>query len=188
MARVFSIAAVGAFALVVATGCSSAVQPTPTASLMPTASSDSSVITTPGAGAPASGESICTAMAEPLVLAAVGEAVAAPQFGDVAGGDGTYCFFAATDDAGTSVEVQFDAMSQAEFNTLAGVLGVEDPTVGVGRSAFSLDRAYTGGPGASVLAWDEGQAATVLIEREGADAAVLIAAAKAIAAKVLADL
>jgi hypothetical protein len=126
-------------------------------------------------------------MTEPLVLAALGGAAGEPQFGDVAGGDGVYCYFPAALDNGVSVEVQFDAMSQAEFNTLSQTLGVTDPLVAVGRSAFTKPGAYTGVPGASVIGWDEGQAAIVLIEREG-DQTLMTEAAKAIAVKVLADL
>jgi hypothetical protein len=127
-------------------------------------------------------------MAEPLVLAALGEPAAEPQFGDVAGADGVYCFFPATADAATSVEVQYSTMSQAAFNQLAETLGAEDPLAGVGRSAFTREGAYTGVDGASVLAWDDGETAVVLIERAGADQAALTETAKQIAAAVLAAL
>jgi hypothetical protein len=126
-------------------------------------------------------------MAEPLVVAALGEAIGESQFGEVAGGDGVYCYYSAASGEGIAVETQFDLMTQDEFNDLAETLGATTPFAGVGRSAFTMDGAYTGGPGATLLAWDEGQGVTVLIERDG-DQAEMTEAAKQIAAKVLADL
>jgi hypothetical protein len=127
-------------------------------------------------------------MTGPLVAAALGEDAGAPQFGDIAGGDGVYCFFPAAADAATGIEVQFSVMTQEAFNDLAETLGAEDPLAGVGSSAFTRPGAYTGGEGASVLAWDEGETVVVLIERTGADQAALTEAAKQVAAAVLAGL
>lgn len=143
-------------------------------------------IPTPEPGVEGSAEAVCAAMTDTLVQAALGASADEPQFGDVAGGDGVYCYFQAPGETQNAVEVQFDVMDQQEFNAMAETLGAEDPLVGVGRSAFTRPGAYTGGPGATVLAWNEGQGVTVLIEREGADQAALTEAARAIAESVLA--
>jgi hypothetical protein len=138
----------------------------------------------PTAGVPGTAENLCAAMA-PLVPAALGGSAGEPQSGDVLGGEGVFCHFATLLDPAVNVEVQFDAMTEAEFNALAESLGVEDPMVGVGRSAFTREGAYTGVPGATVLAWDEGQGVTVLIQRDG-DGDELREVARQIAAAALA--
>ena len=181
----------GEFVIILATvGCSSggANATLGAAPSEPTAASATSVASaTQVAGAPLSAQNVCLAMAEPLVLAALGEGIGEPESGDIAGGDGVYCYFPAAGDAATNVEAQVDEMSEAEFRSLAEQIGVTEPLPGVGTAAFSLDGAYTGIPGASVMAWDDGVGATILIERDG-DQAEMTAAATALAVKLLADL
>jgi hypothetical protein len=127
-------------------------------------------------------------MTEPLLLAALGESVGEPDYGETAGSDGVYCYFPAAGAAETNVEAQVDLWTQDEFEAQAELLGVTEPLTGVGQLAYSLDSAYTGLPGASVMAWDDGVSVTVNIERDGADAAEVIEAAKQIAASVLASI
>ncbi len=172
-----------------AVGCGSGGTPATVAPGASTAAPTSaSVPTSEPGGGPVAGEDVCVAMTEPLVMAALGQAADEPQFGDIAGADGVYCFFPAAADAATGVEVQLSEMTEDDFNALAEQLGATEPLAGVGQAAFSLDRAYTGTDGASVVAWDNGQTAVVLIERSGAEQAALSTAATALAAKVLADL
>lgn len=179
-----------AIALMVVAGCGGGSPGTATArtaaTATPVAITSQPPIPTPEPGVEGTAEDVCAAMTDTLVQAALGAPADEPQFGDVAGGDGVYCYFQAPGDTQNAVEVQLDAMDQQEFNALAETLGAQDPLVGVGRSAFTRPGAYTGGPGATVLAWNEGQGVTVLIEREGADQAALTEAARAIAESVLA--
>jgi hypothetical protein len=120
----------------------------------------------------------------PLVPAALGGNAGDPQSGDVLGGEGVFCHFATLLDPAVNVEVQLDPMTQDEFNSHAELLNVTDPLAGVGSSAFTTNGAYSGAPGATVLAWDGGQGVTVLIQRDGGEAE-LREVAKQIAAAVL---
>jgi hypothetical protein len=133
-------------------------------------------------------EALCAAMTDDLVNAALGGAPGEPARGDVMGGEGEYCHMATSSTPPSAVEVQFDEMTEAEFNRLSQTLGVTEPLAGVGQAAFMSASAYTGGEGASVLAWDNGQTAIVLIERSGADSDSLVQVAGQIAAKVLSEL
>ncbi len=142
---------------------------------------------TPVGGAPTDAQSVCLAMSEPLLLAALAESVSEPEYGDIAGGDGVYCYFTVAGDADTNVEAQVDNMTQLEFNDLAETLGADAPYAGVGRSAFIKEGSVEGVPGSTVMGWDEGLTVIIDLARDG-DQAEMDAAAKALAIKLLTDL
>jgi len=142
---------------------------------------------TPVGGAPTAAQDLCLAMSEPLLLAALADGVSEPEYGDVAGSDGVYCYFTVAGDADTNVEAQVESMDQERFNSLAQIIGATTPLAGVGRSAFIRENSVEGVPGSTVLAWDEGLAVTIDLARDG-DQAEMDAAAKALAIKLLADL
>jgi hypothetical protein len=142
---------------------------------------------TPIDGAPTDAQAVCLAMTEPLLLAALQDGVSEPDYGDVAGSDGVYCYYTVAGNADVNVEAQVEQLTQDEFNSLAQTIGADTPYVGVGRSAFIREGSVEGGPGTTLLAWDEGLSVTIDLARDG-DQAEMDAAAKALAIKLLTDL
>ncbi len=168
--------ALAALALVGCGGGGAAVTATPAAATA-----------TPVGGAPTAAQDVCLAMSEPLLLAALADGVSEPEYGDVAGGDGVYCYYTVAGDADVNVEAQVDNLTQLEFNDLAETLGADAPYAGVGKSAFIKEGSVEGVPGSTVLGWDEGLTVVIDLARDG-DQAEMDAAAKALAIKLLTDL
>jgi hypothetical protein len=156
----------------------------PSGTASPTATTGGGTATDGTSGREAS---LCDAFTEALAVAALGGPVAAPQGGDVVPRpNGIYCRYSSAADAKVNVEAQLKDMTRAEFDRLAGILGMTEPLAGVGEAAFQLGRSTLGGPGASVAAFGGGRGVTVIINGQG-DPGAQIAAAAAIAAAALAS-
>jgi len=142
---------------------------------------------TPVDGAPTDAQAVCLAMTEPLLLAALQDGVSEPDYGDVAGSDGVYCYYTVAGDADVNVEAQVELLTQDEFNSLAETIGADTPLPGVGSSAFIREGSVEGGPGTTLLAWDDGVSVTIDLARDG-DQTEMDAAATALAVNLLATL
>ena len=143
--------------------------------------------TSQSSGDPGSAAGLCDVIGSDLAEAALGQAAGAPQFGDVVPRpNGIYCRYSAAADANVNVEAQLKEMTRAEFDELAGLLGMTESLSGVGDAAYLLERSTMGGAGASVAAFDGTRGVTVILNGEG-DSAALIAATTAIAEAALAS-
>lgn len=142
---------------------------------------------TPPDGDPTSAESVCLAMTEPLLLAALADGVSEPDFGDVAGSDGVYCYYTVAGNADVNVEAQVELLTQNEFNSLAQAIDATTPLAGVGSSAFIREGSVEGVPGTTLIAWEDGLSVTIDLARDG-DQVAMDAAAKALAINLLASL
>jgi hypothetical protein len=121
---------------------------------------------------------LCASFTEQLAVAALGEAVDPPTFGDVVPRpNGVYCHYAAAANPQSNVEAQLKEMTRDEFEALAETLGVNDPLAGVGEAAYMLNAGTVGGPGLTVLAWADGRGVTVVINDAETDLNTVGAAA-----------